>query len=110
MSYQLKVSAAWARKLSTQQLNKGGVRMMTDILRMPAKTRQSKPAHYATAAASNKPETPNGKSPTATDESPTRASANTKTDSTQTPPATSNEPHARQAHAPKPTSTCKDTT
>lgn len=34
MSYQLKVSAEWARKLSTQQLNKGGVRMMTDILRM----------------------------------------------------------------------------
>lgn len=34
MSYQLKVTAEWARKLSTQQLNKGGVRMMTDILRM----------------------------------------------------------------------------
>lgn len=34
MSYQLKVSATWARKLSTQQLNKGGVRMMTDILRL----------------------------------------------------------------------------
>lgn len=34
MSYQLKVSAEWARKLSTQQLNKGGVRMMTDILRL----------------------------------------------------------------------------
>lgn len=34
MSYQLKTSAEWARKLSTQQLNKGGVRMMTDILRM----------------------------------------------------------------------------
>lgn len=34
MSYQLKVNATWARKLSTQQLNKGGVRMMTDILRM----------------------------------------------------------------------------
>lgn len=34
MSYQLKVSASWASKLSTQQLNKGGVRMMTDILRM----------------------------------------------------------------------------
>ena len=34
MSYQLKVSATWARKLSTSQLNKGGVRMMTDILRM----------------------------------------------------------------------------
>lgn len=34
MSYQLKVTATWARKLSTQQLNKGGVRMMTDILRM----------------------------------------------------------------------------
>lgn len=34
MSYQLKVSATWARKLSPQQLNKGGVRMMTDILRL----------------------------------------------------------------------------
>lgn len=34
MSYQLKTSATWSRKLSTQQLNKGGVRMMTDILRM----------------------------------------------------------------------------
>lgn len=34
MSYQLKVSATWARKLSTQQLNKGGTRMMTDILRL----------------------------------------------------------------------------
>lgn len=34
MSYQLKVSATWAHKLSTQQLNKGGVCMMTDILRM----------------------------------------------------------------------------
>lgn len=34
MSYQLKMSAEWARKLSTRQLNKGGVRMMTDILRM----------------------------------------------------------------------------
>lgn len=34
MSYQLKTTAAWARKLSTQQLNKGGTRMMTDILRM----------------------------------------------------------------------------
>nr|UVX56928.1 MAG: Minor capsid protein [Bacteriophage sp.] len=34
MSYQLKVSAEWARKLSTQQLNKGGVHMMTDILRL----------------------------------------------------------------------------
>lgn len=34
MSYQLKTTAEWARKLSTQQLNKGGVRMMTDILRM----------------------------------------------------------------------------
>lgn len=34
MSYQLKTSASWARKLSTQQLNKGGTRMMTDILRM----------------------------------------------------------------------------
>lgn len=34
MSYQLKVTAEWARKLSTKQLNEGGVRMMTDILRM----------------------------------------------------------------------------
>lgn len=34
MSYQLKTSAAWARKLSPQQLNKGGARMMTDILRL----------------------------------------------------------------------------
>lgn len=34
MSYQLKISPTWARKLSTQQLNKGGVRMMTDILRI----------------------------------------------------------------------------
>lgn len=34
MSYQLKTTASWARKLSTQQLNKGGARMMTDILRL----------------------------------------------------------------------------
>lgn len=34
MSYQLKTTTEWARKLSTQQLNKGGTRMMTDILRM----------------------------------------------------------------------------
>lgn len=34
MSYHIKTNAEWARKLSTQQLNKGGVRMMTDILRM----------------------------------------------------------------------------
>lgn len=34
MSYQLKTTASWTRKLSTQQLNKGGARMMTDILRM----------------------------------------------------------------------------
>ena len=34
MSYRLQLSATWARKLSTQQLNKGGVRMMTDILKM----------------------------------------------------------------------------
>jgi hypothetical protein len=34
MSYQLKLSTTWTRKLSTQQLNKGGTRMMTDILRM----------------------------------------------------------------------------
>lgn len=34
MSYHLKISPTWARKLSPQQFNKGGVRMMTDILRM----------------------------------------------------------------------------
>ena len=34
MSYRLQLSAEWARKLSTQQLNEGGVRMMTDILKM----------------------------------------------------------------------------
>lgn len=34
MSYHIKTKASWARKLSTQQLNKGGARMMTDILRM----------------------------------------------------------------------------
>ena len=34
MSYRLQLSADWARKLSTQQLNKGGVKMMTDILKM----------------------------------------------------------------------------
>lgn len=34
MSYRLQLSADWARKLSTQQLNEGGVRMMTDILKM----------------------------------------------------------------------------
>lgn len=34
MSYRLQLSADWARKLSTKQLNKGGVRMMTDILKM----------------------------------------------------------------------------
>lgn len=34
MSYQLKTTASWTRKLSTQQLNKGGTRMMTDILRL----------------------------------------------------------------------------
>lgn len=34
MNYQLKTTTEWARKLSTQQLNKGGTRMMTDILRM----------------------------------------------------------------------------
>lgn len=34
MSYQLKVTSEWARKLSPGQLNKGGARMMTDILRM----------------------------------------------------------------------------
>lgn len=34
MSYHLKTSASWTRKLSTQQLNKGGVRLITDILRM----------------------------------------------------------------------------
>lgn len=34
MSYQLKITPEWARKLSQTQLNKGGTRMMTDILRM----------------------------------------------------------------------------
>ena len=34
MSYLLQLSADWARKLSTQQLNEGGVKMMTDILKM----------------------------------------------------------------------------
>lgn len=34
MSYRIKVTAEWARKLSPQQLNKGGARMMTDILRL----------------------------------------------------------------------------
>ena len=34
MSYRLQLSAKWTRKLSTQQLNEGGVRMMTDILKM----------------------------------------------------------------------------
>lgn len=34
MSYHIKTNASWARKLSTQQLNKGGARMMTDILSM----------------------------------------------------------------------------
>lgn len=34
MSYHIKTTATWVRKLSTQQLNKGGTRMMTDILRM----------------------------------------------------------------------------
>ena len=34
MSYRLQLSADWTRKLSTQQLNEGGVKMMTDILRM----------------------------------------------------------------------------
>lgn len=34
MNYQLKTNASWTRKLSTKQLNKGGARMMTDILRM----------------------------------------------------------------------------
>ena len=34
MSYRLQLSADWTRKLSTQQLNEGGVRMMTDILKM----------------------------------------------------------------------------
>lgn len=34
MSYHIKTSATWARKLSPQQLNKGGARLMTDILRM----------------------------------------------------------------------------
>lgn len=34
MSYRLQLSAQWTRKLSTQQLNEGGVKMMTDILKM----------------------------------------------------------------------------
>ena len=34
MSYRLQLSAEWTRKLSTKQLNEGGVRMMTDILKM----------------------------------------------------------------------------
>ena len=34
MNYQIKTSATWTRKLSTQQLNKGGTRMITDILRL----------------------------------------------------------------------------
>lgn len=34
MNYQLKITPTWTRKLSTQQLNKGGARMMTDILRL----------------------------------------------------------------------------
>lgn len=34
MSYRLQLSANWTRKLSTKQLNEGGVRMMTDILKM----------------------------------------------------------------------------
>ena len=34
MSYRLQLSADWARKLSTQQLNEGGAKMMTDILKM----------------------------------------------------------------------------
>lgn len=34
MSYRIKLTADWTRKLSTQQLNEGGVRMMTDILKM----------------------------------------------------------------------------
>nr|DAS91602.1 MAG TPA: type I neck protein [Caudoviricetes sp.] len=34
MSYRLRLSADWTRRLSIQQLNKGGVRMTTDILKM----------------------------------------------------------------------------
>lgn len=34
MSYRLKLTADWTRKLSTKQLNEGGVKMMTDILKM----------------------------------------------------------------------------
>lgn len=34
MNYHITTNASWVRKLSTQQLNKGGARMMTDILRM----------------------------------------------------------------------------
>ena len=34
MIYRIKLKDDWTRKLSTQQLNEGGVRMMTDILKM----------------------------------------------------------------------------
>lgn len=34
MNYQLKTTPTWTRKLTTQQLNKGGTRMITDILHM----------------------------------------------------------------------------
>ena len=34
MIYRIKLTKDWTRKLSTQQLNEGGVRMMTDILKM----------------------------------------------------------------------------
>lgn len=34
MIYRIKLKDDWTRKLSTQELNEGGVRMMTDILKM----------------------------------------------------------------------------
>ena len=34
MIYRIKLKDDWTRKLSTQQLNEGGVKMMTDILKM----------------------------------------------------------------------------
>lgn len=34
MIYRIKLKDDWTRKLSTKQLNEGGVKMMTDILKM----------------------------------------------------------------------------
>lgn len=34
MIYRIKLTKDWTRKLSTQQLNEGAVKMMTDILKM----------------------------------------------------------------------------